>query len=141
MLTKQSAAILCALKKHVHMTTTALQKEVGDTLPKYTRDKTGRLENAGFVQKSKVGINSDRVIFSITPLGMVEIDRYLKIYDEPEAVVPKKYPKYEKEKYVKVEPKENVALPRQIGKMSGVYVPPSAYYRNDGHKNLKSLGF
>lgn len=139
--TKQSAAILCALKKHVRMTATELQKEVGDTLPKYTRDKTYRLENAGFVKKSKVGINSDRVIFSITPLGVAEIDRYLKIYDEPETGSPKKCPKREKEKYVKVEREENVALPRQIGKMSGVYVPPSAYYRNDGHKNLKSLGF
>lgn len=141
MITKQSAAVLCALQKHVHMTASAIQKEVGDTVPKTTRAKLERLENSGFVLKNKVGIKSDRAIYSITPMGVGEITRYLKLYDKPEVIDPKKYPKYEKEKYVKVEYAENVALPRQIGKMSGLYVPEVAVYRNDGHKHLKSRGF
>jgi len=44
-------------------------------------------------------------------------------------------------KYVKREREPNEALGQQVNKMAGVYSQAdSTFYRNDGHKHLKSLG-
>lgn len=44
--------------------------------------------------------------------------------------------------YVKAERHPDAAPPRQINVMTGHYVPAcDTYYRNDGHKHIKSRGF
>jgi hypothetical protein len=41
--------------------------------------------------------------------------------------------------YTPRERQENEALPVSVDKLSGLYVPDkNAYYRNDGHKNIRS---
>ena len=45
-------------------------------------------------------------------------------------------------KVVKTERDPRLVPPREINIMQGVYVPPrDTYYRNDGNKHIKSLGF
>ena len=45
-------------------------------------------------------------------------------------------------KYKKQERSPRLVPPREINIMQGVYVPPrDTYYRNDGNKHIKSLGF
>lgn len=44
--------------------------------------------------------------------------------------------------YVKAERHPDAAPPRQINVMEGHYVPAcDTYYRNDGHKHIRSRGF
>lgn len=46
------------------------------------------------------------------------------------------------DQYTKQERDPSLEPPRQINVMQGTYVPPrDTYYRNDGHKHLKSRGF
>ena len=147
MISQQAAAVLQALATHGTLSTSAVMQAIGDRRVEVTRKKCQRLGHSGLLASKARGERQVIYEYTITALGSMELAKYTKAKGYIVLRVVGRLKRgstsgsqYEHKPYAP--PPPNLALPRTISVMAGDYKPSTdTYYRNDGNKHIKSLGF